>query len=215
MPKPQAKIEKVLEWYEAALAADNGINAPAFRAFGFAALAVRGYFENTMGDPKRNDVGIFDDGLFLLNLKKKTLTSYSWNTDPSRLGFNPGVGKGFAILQPGIWLFHKGQHKNKGKAWRQPTPDYMDGDPWDGKEFYNDYRHDGSFKIWRGKIDQAEETGYFAINAHWALGSTSSWGCQTGPGTPDGGGEWGEFQQASYALAPRGLLPYILINNPQ
>lgn len=202
--RPGASSQAVLAHLERLLDAD-----PAFHIGGLpvVALAIRGYYRDTMGAPGRNDVGIFDDACFLIDRRTGAVKSFNWNTDPSRLGFNASIDKPFAILAAGSWIFRKGRHKGKGEAWRQLTPEeaqahhlgkyYAAGDP----------RADGRFKVWRGQLDQKPEQGYQAINIHWGGESTtSSWGCQTAPPS-----QWGEFQRLSYKLTgEEQLLPYLL-----
>lgn len=143
-----------------------------------AILAVRGYYQKTMGDPDRNDVGIYDDAAFLLHPGGMIPTL--WSTDPTRLGFNPGVGKNFAMLQPGDWFFIRGPHKGRTPALRQADEEEAKAAGIPDK---------GRFKVWRAANMQQildgtakTELGYFAINCHCG-GSTrpSSWGCQNEP----------------------------------
>ena len=207
MKPPRLEHSIVLAKAREAINADKGLTTTgrALLLASVVVLAQRGYYKDSMGVPGTNDVGIWDDACWLVNLKTNEVIPYNWNTDPSRLGHNPGVGKGFAILQPGIWPFRKGQHKQKGPAWRQLTDDEADGH--NLSHIFNDFRKDGSFKIWRGKIGAAEEIGYFAINIHWGgKFGTSSWGCQTAPEST-----WTTFRQDSYeATNDQKFLAYIL-----
>lgn len=137
-------------------------------------FAVRAYYRDTMGVRGRNDVGQFDDACFWVT--PDSITPVNWNTDPSKLGWNPGVGKPYAMLQPGVWWFRRGPHKGVTPALRQFTDE--EGD--------RIGLADSEFKIWRmwGLNDPRnyEEDGYFAINIHpGGESSTSSWGCQTAP----------------------------------
>lgn len=203
------KLEKgiVVAKALAAIRADRGIiNPEAFiKTFPVVTYARRGYYRDSMGAAGKNDVGIFDDAAWIVNLQTGDVTPYNWNTDPSKLGYNPGVGRGFAILQPGVYPFCKGQHKGKGAAWRQIDDESA---PKLGlSTWFNDFRKDGSFKIWRGQVGEKPETGYFAINIHWGGNSgTSSWGCQTAPT-----GQWPKYQAKSYAeTVGQKIMPYIL-----
>lgn len=72
-------------------------------------LGVRAYYRDTMGVDKANDVGIYDDAIFLVS--HLPMLACNANTDPSRLGWNAGVDKPFAVLQPGLWYFRRGPHK--------------------------------------------------------------------------------------------------------
>lgn len=166
-----------------------------------AVLAVRGYWSKSMGSTDRNDVGIHDDAWFAVG--PGMFMPLQANTDPSRLGWNPGVGKNFAMLVPGLWHFEIGAHKGRTPAFRQPeaTP----------------------FTVWRAKdMDQVltgtakQESGYYAINIH-DTGSddedrTSSWGCQTAQ--TKAFAPWANKVQAAMKAAGQKQLPYLLINGP-
>lgn len=145
----------------------------------------------------------------MVNLKTNAVTPFRWNTDPSRFGWNEALDKPFAILQPGVWPFHKGQHKGKGAAWRQMTAD--EAEKRKLATVFSDHRKDGSFRIWRGTIGAKMEIGYFAINIHWGGEyGTSSWGCQTAPSKV-----WPKFQTESYAATVKQpILAYILADAP-
>jgi lysozyme len=171
-----------------------------------ALLGVRGYRRDSMGVPGQNDVGIYDDAIFLVG--PNLFLSANANTDPSKLGWNSGVGKPFAMLQNGLWYFRRGPHKGKTPALRQAT---------DEEAASLKIPHEGEFLVERcfGKNDSRnyKEWGYFAINIH-AGGekSTSSWGCQTIP--PD---EFLHFMDAVWKTsinAKQNRIPYFLINGP-
>src|SRR5688572_28449394 len=72
-------------------------------------LAVRGYYRDTIGKPEVNDFGVWDDAAFVVT--PMSVTSWNWNTDPAREGYNKGVGKYFAQLTCGVWPFREGPHK--------------------------------------------------------------------------------------------------------
>jgi hypothetical protein len=140
-------------------------------------IMVRGYRLRTMGDPKRNDVGINDDAGFLC-----TPTLYlpeNINTDPSRLGWNPGVGKPYGMLKSNrVWWFYPGAHKGHRPSFRQA----------DNAEVAKalGIPHDGKFEVTRmwGHNDPRNfsEWGHQQVNIHRQLGSsTSSWLCLTVP----------------------------------
>jgi lysozyme len=67
-----------------------------------ALLAVRGYYLRSMGDPTKNDIGIYDDAMFIVS--PSAYASFNANTDPSR--HKPGI----ATLLPGLYLYRKGRH---------------------------------------------------------------------------------------------------------
>lgn len=174
-----------------------------------ALLGVRGYFRDTMGEPGRNDVGIYDDAIFFV--APGVFKAVRANTDPSRIGYSPSVGKFIAMLQPGLHYFIRGAHRGYTPALRQADEDQA-------KEFgIPNYGH---VKVWRSKsLSQIadgtapEDEGYFAINMHkGGWGTTSSLGCQTIH--PD---LYGDFMDAVWAETIRRaqrVIPYLLINGP-
>lgn len=169
-------------------------------------VGVRSYYRDSMGVPGVGDVGIYDDAIFLIT--PRGMRSANGNTDPSRLGWNPGVGKPFAVLQTGVWWFRRGPHKGKIPALRQCTDEEADslGVPGEG-EFLVERSY--------GQNDPRNymEKGYFAINMHpGGYGGTSSWGCQTIH--PD---QANDFLQAVWdesLSAKQSAIPYILISGP-
>lgn len=137
-------------------------------------LSIRGYYAK-MGAGAGNDVGIYDDASVVISPHK--FATYNFNTDASRLGWNPGVGKPFGLLQPGKWYFYRGLHRGKYKALRQLTVTEA-----------RDLRcpTNGAMTVLRcwGPGDKRNyfEAGYYAINDHSGNdGSTTSWLCQTTP----------------------------------
>lgn len=171
-----------------------------------ALLGVRGYRRDTMGVVGQNDVGIYDDAIFLVG--KGIFLAANANTDPSKLGWNPGVGKPFAMLQTGVWYFRRGPHKGKVPALRQCT---------DEEAADLGIPNQGEFLVERvfGKGDKRnyKESGYFAINIHsGGVATTSSWGCQTIP--PD---EYLNFMDAVWSSsinAKQKRIPYFLTEGP-
>lgn len=169
-------------------------------------MAVRGYRRDTMGVPGVNDVGIYDDAMFLC--APGVFAAVNANTDPSRLGWNPGVGKPYAMLLPGLWYFRRGPHKGQRPALRQCT---------DEEAAENGIPNDGEFRVMRcwGADDPRNyiEEGYFAINVHrGGETSTSSWGCQTIP--PD---DFDEFMLKIWETslkAGQQRIPYLLVDGP-
>ena len=140
------------------------------------ALFIRGYREKTMGDPDRNDVGMIDD--YALWRSPSQRFHCNCNTDPSRIGWNPGVGKPYAMLQPGIWDFYPGAHRGKRPALRQAD------DAATAKRL--GIRNEGKFLVKRmwGWDDPRnyDEWGHQQINIHpMSVSSTSSWACLTIP----------------------------------
>jgi len=169
-------------------------------------LAVRGYRKSSMGDPTRNDVGIFDDAFFLVT--PDGFYPENANTDPSKLGWNPGVGKPYGMLKSGhVWWFYPGAHKGRSPAFRQADDTAVGqklGIPNDGKFLVT--------RMWG--IDDPrnyEEWGHQQVNIHpAAMGTTSSWLCLTLP--YDRAKFW--LNQATISLREnkQKLLPVILID---
>lgn len=116
-------------------------------------LGIRGYYKKTMGNPLKNDNGIYDDAIFIVS--DKVFIAYNANTDPSVQ--HPGV----ATLKPGVHLYRRGDHHigkpNAYPALRPANKEEKVPVTRDGKD---------SFGI--------------AINIHkGSTFSTSSEGCQT------------------------------------
>lgn len=150
-------------------------------------VGIRGYYLNTMGQPGVNDIGIYDDALFLVS--PDIFIAVNGNTDPSKQ--TPGIAK----LIPGVHYYKIGDHHIGDPAKRYPA--------------FRPASADESVPVTR-----EGETGIFkgiAINIHrGGINSTSSLGCQTV--YPD---EWLNFQETAYAeLKKYGLekrFPYILV----
>lgn len=70
-------------------------------------VGVRGYYKETMGNPVKNDRGIYDDAIFLLT--PDGFISYNANTDPSI--FKPGVA---SLKAGGPYLYKRGLHGVSG-----------------------------------------------------------------------------------------------------
>lgn len=125
----------------------HGVTGPAI-------LAQRGYYENTMGVPGKNDRGIFDDMIAVVT--PRTYRTFNGNTDPSA----PDTGTRLATLQPGVWDFKPGTH-------HPGTP-----------KAYPCLVQAGPVVVLRD--NGVKESGEFYIHIHHAgLYTTTSEGCQT------------------------------------
>lgn len=67
-----------------------------------AVIARRGYYLKSMGDPTRNDRGIYDDALIVVT--PDGIMTFNGNVDPS--AFRAGV----ATLAPGVHRYRPGRH---------------------------------------------------------------------------------------------------------
>lgn len=175
--RPKASLRTIVEVAHAMM---GGADLPECFVFG-----ARGYYKTTMGQPDRNDRGIYDDALFVVG--PGTFKSFNGNTDPSK--YQPGI----ATLVPGVHWYRPGNHgisKPGGgyPAFRPATP---------GEAL--PVTRDGVTSISQG----------IAINIHrGGFNTTSSAGCQTI--FPD---QWSEFHRVlslALAMAKQKRFPYIL-----
>lgn len=175
MSKPKITIEKATDYIKTPIVEE------------VFCIAIRGYYQDTMGVPGKNDRGIYDDCICLI--APNLYLTFNTNTDPS-VQFREGV----ATLVPGRHYFKKGLHgiSRPGggyPAFRPATPDESLPVTRDGKE--------GIFKG-------------IAINIHkGGYNTTSSEGCQTI--YPD---QWLEFQKTAYRqmdLFGQRVIPYDLV----
>jgi lysozyme len=79
-----------------------------------AILGIRGYYENSMGKPNQNDIGIYDDACAVIS--PGSFKTFNFNTDPAR------SGRKLAMLKPQRILYYKGKHRGKYDALR-PFPE--------------------------------------------------------------------------------------------
>lgn len=154
---------------------------------GFGLLGVRGYFKKTMGDPAKNDRGIYDDAIMLLT--PTAYETFNANVDPSV------TRHGIAVLKPGVYRYKIGIHGlSKPPAKRYKALVQASG--------VNLIRDGGK-----------EETNVFrGINIHKGYNTTTgSEGCQT---IPQAGGQWDSFialVEAEIERHGRKDIPYVLI----
>jgi lysozyme len=129
-------------------------------------LVVRAYYRDSMGVPRANDYGIFDDAFFIVS--PFGYSPWNGNSDPSRIGWNGNAGKYMARLKPGIYDFRRLKHHASRPtgymAFGQgPSPVTVE-------------------RIKSGGTIAQTETGEFGINLHRAgTSGTSSEGCLTVP----------------------------------
>jgi hypothetical protein len=121
-----------------------------------ALLGRRGYYRDTMGAVGRNDIGIYDDAIFLVT--PLTFCPFNANTDPSR------IAPGRATLIPGVWSYRLGIH-----GLTRPR-----------EQQYKALVQAGRVTVMRAGNPPRKDTGWFGINIHRGGNSTtSSEGCQT------------------------------------
>lgn len=150
-----------------------------------AILAVRGYFQDSMGKIGMNDRNLYDDAIFFA--ANGFVKSFNANTDPSV--FRKGVAK----LINGVWRFEKGLHGISRPKPYVPYPALRQGE---------------KFTVHRDGT--GNDSGFFGINIHRGGSSTtSSLGCLTIP--PD---QWPGFIKLAYdelAKAKKTSLRLVLI----
>ena len=152
-------------------------------------LGIRGYYKQTMGNPIKNDRGIYDDAMFIVS--PDMFASFNANTDPSinRTGIA-------TLVAPQVVLYKVGTHgisgSNPRQAFRQAS--FGISVVRDGKE--------GVFK------DSAKAP--FWIDIHdGGNNTTSSEGCQTIPK-----GQWMAFNESLKLQLKNNkqtIFPYALI----
>ena len=158
-------------------------------ASGVAILGVRGYYRDTMGEPGKNDRGIYDDAIFVVS--ENAFAGFNANTDPSVRR------QGIACLAPGKHLYRKGNHgiSKPGGGYPALRPATR------GEQL--PVTRDGVINPRPG----------VAINIHrGSHRTTSSEGCQTIHPT-----QWEAFISLVYSELSRAkqkTVPYVLVEGP-
>lgn len=131
---------------------------PASDEFKVKVLGIRGYYKESMGNPVKNDRGIFDDAMFIVG--PDFFATFNANTDPSV--FKAGIA---SLVAPQMVLYKPGIHGISGK---NPRPAF---------------RQHSRVKVMRdGNPTPITDTANapFWINIHdGGFNTTSSEGCQT------------------------------------
>lgn len=117
-------------------------------------VGVRGYYKDTMGEKGVNDLGLYDDAIFIV--APECYLSFNANCDPG------AHKKGIATLRKGLWSYKLGIHGlSKPKA-LQYTALVQ------------------AAKVTVDRDGEGEESGFFGINIHkGGINTVSSLGCQT------------------------------------
>lgn len=194
MKAPQLSVSAI-----DAIVTANGVPRDRFPVV---AVAIRGYYLDSMGVPGENDRRLYDDAHFIV--WPDGIARFTGNTDPNgyRRGHGTGSSKGMAMLKPGIHIFGTGPHKGR-LAFRQAEV----------------------FTVIRDGSPPYEDRGWHGINWHdGGQSSTSSLGCQTNQ--PD---RWKTLRPLLYRLLDqygnafgntdwqKGVrtLPYILLDETE
>lgn len=72
-----------------------------FDKFPLFRLSIRGYYKKSIGNPDKNDYGVYDDAIFLIT--KDAFWAFNANTDPSSPKRGTSTKKGTATLKPGMY----------------------------------------------------------------------------------------------------------------
>lgn len=150
-------------------------------------LGIRGYYRDSIGKPGVNDIGVWDDAIFVWS--KNGHFAFNANTDPSIHRAR------VASLKPGTWYYRLGIH-NLSKSRDRQYPALVQAAP-----------------VTVRREAAGEETGWFGINIHrggrLSSTSTSSLGCQTIPSE-----NWDGFYnlvKTEMLRAKIQRIPYVLV----
>lgn len=147
-------------------------------------VGIRGYYLRTMGDPTKNDRGIYDDAMILVS--PDAFATFNANVDPSIFR------RGIATLVEGVHRYRKGRHGiSRGAGYPALRPATT------GERL--PVRRDGQHGVFDG----------IAINIHkGGYKSTGSEGCQTVHPA-----QWDAFINLVYSEMKRNeqtTIPYVL-----
>lgn len=151
-----------------------------------AILGIRAYYLRTMGQPTLNDIGVYDDAIFVLS--PTAFVAYNANCDPSIRRY------GVANLREGVWRYKLGIHGLNRPA---------------------EYRYQALVQADEVIVDREQkgsDEGYFGINIHrGGEAGTSSLGCQTIPPS-----QWYSFinlVEGELKRFGKTTIPYCLVSN--
>lgn len=184
-----------------------------------ALLGVRGFF-GEMGHAPGNEIGLYDDAVFLVT--PEACTGFIFNTDPSKSAPSD------VMLKPGLWRYRRGWHNGSERheaLVHEGSPVWVVARP----VSLEDYHHFAG-KVGQRRLDSVaayrealragpgkvmdDGTVEWPMDAHinvhrGGVEGTSSKGCQTVP--PD---MWAEFIGATYGAMERHRqpeIPYLLV----
>ncbi len=182
MNKPKASDELILSKLELACK-DFPENKGMFL------ISVRGYYFKTMGNPTKNDRGLYDDAVFVFG--PSGMKAFNFNVDPSQ--YKQGVA---SLIANKVYWFKKGLH---GLSKKNPYPAFRPA------------TSDETSEVTRDGIKNPKKG--VAINIHrgGSVG-TSSLGCQTVPPT-----QWDEFYKyvsSEMKKAEVDKFPYLILTGP-
>ncbi|WP_298220797.1 hypothetical protein [Flavobacterium sp.] len=149
-------------------------------------IGIRGYYKDTLGLPGKNDIGIYDDAIFIDS--KEASVSFNANTDPSVK--RPGIA---TLVANAVYLYKIGMHNMKApyKALRQ-------------------FGRVTVIRAGQSKPETDTSAAPFYIDIHkGGFNTTSSLGCQTIHPT-----QWPSFIALVEGEMKRNnqtVIPYILI----
>lgn len=151
-----------------------------------ALVGVRGYYLHTIGDPEKNDIGVYDDAIFLI--APEFYCSFNANTDPAL------YNRGTAILCAGLYRYKLGIHglsKPEHRRYRALVQ---------------------SEHVLVNRVGGQQERGFFGINIHrGGQINVGSEGCQTIIAS-----QWDAFIESVQDQMRRNnqrTIPYLLIEN--
>jgi lysozyme len=157
-------------------------------------VGIRGYYLRTMGDPTRNDRGLWDDAMILVS--PEVYATFNANTDPSI------YRTGIASLMEGVHRYRRGNHGiGRGPGYPALRPATT------GERL--PVRRDGREGIHDGVAINIHRGGSIASTSPRA---TSSEGCQTIPRE-----QWEAFINLVYSEMRRHgqqTVPYVLTAAP-
>lgn len=189
---PDATPATVRAWLSASGAS---LDAPAL-------VARRGYYRDTMGQVGANDRNLYDDALWLVS--PTAFVAFNANTDPSRSVREAPLG--LACLEPGVWTYKVGKHRNQYRALVQADAVVVHRH---GTEAWP-VGQDPKRPDWGHHLGGGKWRGWFGINVHrGGVRTTSSLGCQTIPAE-----QWPAFMphvDAELRRYARATLPLVLV----